>query len=356
MDQAGVVRPDLGLGLEVGAARAVPALVEALVDVAVVVDALDDLLDLRHVLGVGGADEEVVGGVDAPDELAELRRVAVDQLLRRHPLALGRQRDRLAVLVGAGEKERVVAALAVVAGEHVGGDRRVRVAEMGLGVDVVDRRGDVEAHGRAELIQRLIAAIDGLEAAQLAVLEPCDRPGLEADRRSADPPDRLDPQPDQDHARRRLADLDPAADERREADRDVGRPLGQPLATPIAAAAERLELRAKLELGMEVALEHAVGDPLESLDELHGLRIVAGEELDVQLWCDGDHLLGQFELGAHRRSAPSIPGLIRAGEDEGDLLRPTVLGPRALPLPQPLGDPLVLAAVPVARRVDHALG
>ena len=61
------------------------------------------------------------------------------------PLALGRLRDRLAVLVGAGEEEDVLAALAHVPGEDVGGDRRVRVAEVGLGVDVVDRGGDVEA-------------------------------------------------------------------------------------------------------------------------------------------------------------------------------------------------------------------
>ena len=44
VDRAGVAGPELGLGLEVGAARAVPALVEALVDVAVVVDPLHDLL------------------------------------------------------------------------------------------------------------------------------------------------------------------------------------------------------------------------------------------------------------------------------------------------------------------------
>ena len=104
--------------------------------------------DLRHVLGVGGADEEVVRGVDPLGQLAEPRRVAVDELLRRDPLALGRQRDRLAVLVGAGEEEDVLAALAHVAGEHVGRDRRVRVAEVRLGVDVVDRGGDVVAHGR----------------------------------------------------------------------------------------------------------------------------------------------------------------------------------------------------------------
>ena len=39
------------------------------------------------------------------------------------PWALGGVGDRLAVLVGAGEEEHVLAALAHVAREHVGGDR-----------------------------------------------------------------------------------------------------------------------------------------------------------------------------------------------------------------------------------------
>jgi len=50
----------------------------------------------------------------------------------------GGVRHRLAVLVGAREEEDVLAALTVVPGEDVGGDGRVRVAEWGLGVDVVD--------------------------------------------------------------------------------------------------------------------------------------------------------------------------------------------------------------------------
>ena len=72
-------------------------------------------------------------------ELLEADRVAVAQLARRDAELLGRLGDRLAVLVGAREEEDVLAALAHVPREHVGGDRRVRVAEMRLAVDVVDR-------------------------------------------------------------------------------------------------------------------------------------------------------------------------------------------------------------------------
>ena len=148
VDRARVVLADLVLGLEVRAARAVPALVGALVDVPVVVDALHDVLDAALVARVGGADEVVVGDVDARHQRLEALGVAVGELLRRDALALGRLRDRLAVLVGAGEEEHLLAALAHVAGEDVGADRGVRVPEVGRGVDVEDRRGDVVGHRR----------------------------------------------------------------------------------------------------------------------------------------------------------------------------------------------------------------
>ena len=80
---------------------------------------------------VGGADEEVVGDVDARHQRLEALRVAVGELLRRDALALGRLRDRLAVLVGAGEEEHLLAALAHVAREDVGADGGVRVPEVG---------------------------------------------------------------------------------------------------------------------------------------------------------------------------------------------------------------------------------
>ena len=87
VDRAGVVRADLGLGLEVRAAGAVPALVDALVDVAVVVDALDDLLHPLHVALVGGPDEEVVGRVDLGRHLLEAWREPVAELAGRDPSA-----------------------------------------------------------------------------------------------------------------------------------------------------------------------------------------------------------------------------------------------------------------------------
>ena len=70
--------------------------------------------------------------LSALDHPLEVHDVAVGQLARRDALALGDLGDRLAVLVRAGQEEDVLAALAHVAGQHVGRDRRVRVAQMRL--------------------------------------------------------------------------------------------------------------------------------------------------------------------------------------------------------------------------------
>ena len=81
----------------------------------------------------------------------ELGRVRVGQLLRRHPRLLRRILHRLPVLIGAGQEEDVVPPLPMMPREDVRSHRRVRVPQMGLRVDVVDRGGDVEAHGAVSL-------------------------------------------------------------------------------------------------------------------------------------------------------------------------------------------------------------
>jgi hypothetical protein len=110
------------------------------------VDPLHHLLHALAVAGVGGADEEVVRGVDARHQLLEPLGVAVGQLLRAHPLPLGRLRDGLPVLVRPREEEHVLAALAHMPSDDVSADRRVRVTQMRSRVHVVDRGGDVEGH------------------------------------------------------------------------------------------------------------------------------------------------------------------------------------------------------------------
>ena len=145
MDRALAV-DELVLGLERLAADAVEPRVDVFVDVAVVVDPLQELADEGLVALVARADEEVRLGVQARREVAPDLGDLVDVVLRVEALALSDPPDLRRVLVDAGEEERLLAALAMMPREDVRRDRRVRVADVGLVVHVVDRRGHVEAH------------------------------------------------------------------------------------------------------------------------------------------------------------------------------------------------------------------
>jgi hypothetical protein len=92
---------EFGLGVERLAARAVQPHIDALVDLAAVVDALDELLDRCFVPRVGGANEEVVRSVDPLRHLFERGSVPVDELLHVQPRLRGDARDIRPVLVGA---------------------------------------------------------------------------------------------------------------------------------------------------------------------------------------------------------------------------------------------------------------
>ena len=141
---------ELGLGEERLARRAVHALVVALVDVALLVELFEDLLDLLFVVVVGRADELVVRGVhDVPVRADDLRDL-VDVFLRRDAGGLRLFLDLLAVLVGAGLEEHVVALEALEARDAVGEHDLIRVADVRAARGVGDRRRDIVlrfAHG-----------------------------------------------------------------------------------------------------------------------------------------------------------------------------------------------------------------
>ncbi len=136
----------VGGGLVLLAADAVRALVTALVDLALVVQILHELLDPGRVPVLGGADEVVVGDFQVfPEGLPRLLDQLVGPLLRTDPVGLRGAHDLLTVLVRACEVPHLLAALAVPAGEHVPSNGRVGVAEVGTIIHVVDRRRDVVA-------------------------------------------------------------------------------------------------------------------------------------------------------------------------------------------------------------------
>ena len=137
---------ELVLVLERLAPDAVEPGVDVLVDVAVVVDALQEVLDEALVPLIGRPDEVVDRRVDARRQLLPGDDDLVDVLLGLEPLLRSYPRDLVRVLVDPREEERLLAALAVMAHQDVGRDRRVRVADVRRRVDVVDRCCQVEAH------------------------------------------------------------------------------------------------------------------------------------------------------------------------------------------------------------------
>ena len=106
---------------------------------------------------VGGADEAVIGDVHQlpqVEDTALARHDLVDKLLGRHAGLPGLGLDLLAMLVGAGQEQDVVAPQPLVAGDGVGGHGTVGVADVELVRGIVDGGGDIKgfftgiAHGR----------------------------------------------------------------------------------------------------------------------------------------------------------------------------------------------------------------
>ena len=134
---------ELALGPEGLARLAVLALVRALVDIALIVQLLEDLLHLLLVHRVGGADELIVSGVHQIPDRLDLARDLVDMLLRRDAGSLCLLLNLLAVLVGAGLEVDIVAGHALVARDRVGQHDLIGVADVRLRRGVCDRRRDI---------------------------------------------------------------------------------------------------------------------------------------------------------------------------------------------------------------------
>ena len=135
------------LGFPALAPHAVHGIVVSQVDVAVGRKALPHGFDGRAVVGIGGADEAVVAHPHALPGFLELGHDAVAVGLGTRAQLLRHALDLLAVLVGAGQKIRLVPARPVVARQRVGHRGGVESAQVGHSIHVVDRRGDVEMVG-----------------------------------------------------------------------------------------------------------------------------------------------------------------------------------------------------------------
>ncbi len=118
--------------------------VRPLVDVSAVAQAAEQFLHTALVLGIGGADELVVAGTDVVGSGAECRGHLVAPSFRVFSFGPGRAFHVHAVFVGAGQEKCVHAQHALAARNRVANDGGVGVPNVRPGIDVVDRRRDVE--------------------------------------------------------------------------------------------------------------------------------------------------------------------------------------------------------------------
>ena len=130
----------LALRPEALARGAVPALVLALVDIALLIELLEDLLHRLHMVLVGGADELVVRGADTVPDGADDARDVVDVCLRGDARLFRLLFDLLTVLVRARLEADVVALHALETDDGVRQNGFVSVADVRLARSIGDRR------------------------------------------------------------------------------------------------------------------------------------------------------------------------------------------------------------------------
>jgi len=128
----------IAVGQKAFAADAVEPLVLAKVDVALRMDDFQEVLDRANVIRIRGANEAVVGDAQFFPSTAEDSGHAVGKGVRIRALGFCGLGDFVAVLVGPGQKESLVADQAVIPRDGVPNDRRVRMPDVRLGIDVVD--------------------------------------------------------------------------------------------------------------------------------------------------------------------------------------------------------------------------
>jgi len=109
----------LGFRPEGLAGRAVPALVFALVDIAFVIELLENVLDGLDMVLVRGADEAVIGNIEQLPELLDPVHNVVDIGLWRDALVLGFALDLLAMLIRAGQEHDIKTLQALIAGHGI---------------------------------------------------------------------------------------------------------------------------------------------------------------------------------------------------------------------------------------------
>ena len=142
-DRAFSLRRKLRLRVERLALRAVQAVILSLVNIALLIKALENLLNLDDMVLVRRADEAIVGCVhEIPDALNFCRRF-VDEFLRLHALFNSTRLYLLPVLIGAGLEPDIVSVRPLITCNRIRKNNLVGIADMRLARRVGNCRCDV---------------------------------------------------------------------------------------------------------------------------------------------------------------------------------------------------------------------
>ena len=133
----------LGLGEEGFTRCTVKTFIISFVDISLIVQFFEDFLYLCLVIGVGGTDEFVVGRIHQIPDSLDLGGYVVYEFFWRDTCLFCFQLDLLAMLIGSGLEEYIVALLTFEAGDAVREYDLVGVPDVRLAGCVGNRRGDI---------------------------------------------------------------------------------------------------------------------------------------------------------------------------------------------------------------------
>ena len=134
----------LRLGEESLAGRAVPAFVFGLIDIALVIDLLEQILTELYVIIVRGADKVIVIDVQHAPQLLKRSYDLIHELFGRFPCFSGSALYFLAVFIGTGEKIAVITAHPLISGHRIRSNGGIGMADMQIAAGIIDGRSDVE--------------------------------------------------------------------------------------------------------------------------------------------------------------------------------------------------------------------
>ena len=137
-DRALSIRPDLARCIECFALLTVHAIVVSLVDIALVIELLEDLLYLPLMVGIRRADELVIGDIDAVKLSLDFCRYLVNEFLRCQAGGLCLLLDLLTMFIRAGLEADIVAALTLAAGDCIRQHNLINVTDMRLACRIGD--------------------------------------------------------------------------------------------------------------------------------------------------------------------------------------------------------------------------